>query len=471
MFVGIAWHMIFALLRSVAALVTAGQVAALMSTGAAANGPARPIVSEAAFAEIIAILNERPDTPPQLLAERAAMIGATPAGKQAALQACRLARHDMLFRLYRSKPAPDLGPNRSAFDVTETRLPLLLGARAGTPLFVRTDVMAVNLDGSPRAYHPSDIWAANCTPQAASTVGAAAVTPAAPPAGTPCALNLLCYAGVRFFVDGSRPVRCADRAEYQKHWDEMWPLIESGRAVSVPESYWARDPQRSTDGRYGFFHPEKSLTVLFKNTIIPRDSRGGPCRRDVATARYQGYFVGKTSLTGSERADEPEGRSSAPLVTEKQCSPLPYVNAETLPALVIPKGGFAGAAVGDLVVAYRKDRAGTARWVYAIVGDEGPNDKFGEGSLALNAALRGHPPGQRWDNYRELVRDTHIGERGAGKEDIGVMIFRGSSRRAAGDLSRRNVARVAERLFRRFGDGSLEAARSRFLACLDALTP
>jgi hypothetical protein len=308
-----------------------------------------------------------------------------------------------------------------------------------------TDVMAVNLDGSPRAYHPDDIWAGNCAPPAAGVTPAPTTASAQPKA---CALNVLCYAGVRFFVDGSRPVRCADRDQYQQLWQEMWPLISSGRAVRVPDRYWSRDPQRASDGRYGFFHPEKPLTVLFKNTIIPQSSAGGPCVRDVAGARYQGYFVNKTSLRGSEREDEAEGRRRSAIVTDKRCSPLPYVNAETLPALVIPKGGFAGAKVGDLVVAYRKARDGAERWVYAIVGDEGPNDKFGEGSLALNAALNGHAAEKRWSSYRELVRDTHIGERGAGKEAIGVMIFRGSAKHAAKDLSRHNVERVAELQFR-----------------------
>ena len=272
---------------------------------AAANGPPPLTVSTTTFDEIIALNNERPDIPPELLAASVAQPIAQPDARAAARQLCGLERREVAFSVPKSIPDLALGPDRSRYEITKSLLPVLLGAEAeaarGSPLFVVSDVMAVNVDGSPRAYHPRDIFGTACAPatagQAASG-GSNGLQPA-------CALNYLCYGGVRLY-DGTRPIRCTNREEFQRYWDELWPLIETGRAVRIPQDYWARDPKRAVDRRYGYFHPEKPITVLFKDTIIPRDAEQAPCVRDVATAKYQGFFVGATSLKGRERADEPE---------------------------------------------------------------------------------------------------------------------------------------------------------------------
>jgi len=436
---------------------------------AAGNGPP-PTVSTEMFDQIIALNNERPDIPPELLPATTppATAPAVASGdaRDAARRLCGLTRREISFSVPKSIPDPALGPDRSRYEITKSLLPVLLGPEGETarasPLFVVTDVMAVNVDGSPRAYHPRDIFGTSCAVPAGAA-GAKVATNGTQPA---CALNFLCYAGVRLY-DGARPIRCSNREEYQRYWDEMWSLIETGRAMRIPEQYWARDPSRAVDRRYGFFHPEKPVTVLFKDTIIPRDTERLPCIRDVAGARYYGFFVGATSLKGRERKDEPEGQVASEIASDRRCNPIPYVNAETLPNLVIPKGGFAGAKVGDLVVAYRKARDGQERWVFAIVGDEGPNDKFGEGSMAFNAALKGIS--KTWSSYRELARDLHIGERGAKQETIGILLFRNTAGATAGDLSAGNVASKAEQAFRGWGAGSLDAAKRRFLACMSAL--
>ncbi|HWE84976.1 MAG TPA: glycoside hydrolase family 75 protein [Terracidiphilus sp.] len=66
----------------------------------------------------------------------------------------------------------------------------------------------------------------------------------------------------------------------------------------------------------------------------------------------------------------------------------PSLNADAVPYIVLPLGGFIselGLHIGDLAAVLYKDRL-----VYAIVGDEGPKCKIGEGSIQLHQLL-GNP--------------------------------------------------------------------------------
>lgn len=91
------------------------------------------------------------------------------------------------------------------------------------------------------------------------------------------------------------------------------------------------------------------------------------------------------------------------------CQISNYVDALVTPAIVIPKnpkGGLSefakrNAKVGDLVVAARAD---LLEPVFAVVGDTGPVDSLGEGSVALNGRLlkKSAPP----VNYREIRGKT-----------------------------------------------------------------
>jgi hypothetical protein len=105
------------------------------------------------------------------------------------------------------------------------------------------------------------------------------------------------------------------------------------------------------------------------------------------------------------------------------CDISNYVDALVTPAIVIPKKPSVGtsafadrnARVGDLVVAMRPEGADP---VFAVVGDTGPSNKLGEGSVALNGQLlkrttapvnylelRGKPPfqGKGWSVPRTAV--------------------------------------------------------------------
>jgi hypothetical protein len=87
------------------------------------------------------------------------------------------------------------------------------------------------------------------------------------------------------------------------------------------------------------------------------------------------------------------------------CNIKKYVDALVTPALVLPRNppngqtGFSArnAKIGDLVVAMVP---GTQKPVYGVVGDNGPRNRLGEASIAMNGKLLGksHEP----ENYREV---------------------------------------------------------------------
>ena len=109
-------------------------------------------------------------------------------------------------------------------------------------------------------------------------------------------------------------------------------------------------------------------TRLSSNVIVMKN--GKPCDE------IDGYLVSSTALR-------------KPHIDDK-CDLSNYVDALTVPALVIPQGTNAltrrGVKVGDLVVALAP---GSDSPVYGVVGDTGDADKLGEASVAMNGQLKG----------------------------------------------------------------------------------
>ena len=130
-------------------------VAALLSlAGIARLAAGTPTVSPEVFDQIIVLLNERPDVPPALEPRDPTR----PAKASKAAELCRLELRDIVYSVPQGKPAPELGPDRSTYEITKARQPVLLDPRAsiaaekgGAALFIATHVMAVNSDGSPRS--------------------------------------------------------------------------------------------------------------------------------------------------------------------------------------------------------------------------------------------------------------------------------------------------------------------------------
>jgi hypothetical protein len=66
-----------------------------------------------------------------------------------------------------------------------------------------------------------------------------------------------------------------------------------------------------------------------------------------------------------------------------------------------------GARVGDLLVAFNPR---TQRFSSAIIGDSGPPDNLGEGSVLLNMKLLGTttPPTNRAETFKLSISDTQV---------------------------------------------------------------
>jgi len=107
--------------------------------------------------------------------------------------------------------------------------------------------------------------------------------------------------------------------------------------------------------------------------------------------------------------------------------------------------------VGDIAIVQSKDRT-----VYALVGDEGPGTKLGEGSIALNASLLG----KTGDPLLSMKDTWAIDIEGRA---VSVLVLGGTHMSLNGDYSPRNIEAVARQELKRWnGDGDPMA---RFEAC------
>jgi hypothetical protein len=101
------------------------------------------------------------------------------------------------------------------------------------------------------------------------------------------------------------------------------------------------------------------------------DNASGKC---VPCVTSEGYMVSTTSLEDSAISD--------------RCDPARYFDSLRLPAIVIPKKGLfidKGARPGDLVVVRSRK---TGKTFGALVGDTGPTNSLGEGTVSLAMKLR-----------------------------------------------------------------------------------
>ena len=102
------------------------------------------------------------------------------------------------------------------------------------------------------------------------------------------------------------------------------------------------------------------------------------------------FFDGKMGLDadGSPYSRRTPGRTDQPETSYRYSVPgSPSVDADKVPFIVIPLGGFAeelGVDVGDVAAVVYEGRVS-----YALVADKGPKCKIGEGSIQLHEQL-GH---------------------------------------------------------------------------------
>lgn len=290
--------------------------------------------------------------------------------------------------------------------------------------------VTVDADGSPRAYHPEDPDGAGMCELVRGNDGRSIYRGI-------CALDKFSSGGIKVF-------RAAEEQKNQdliREWRLMWPQIRDKRIKPFTlTSVAGREVPKSF---YFFYWPERKLTALFRENIIPKDVSGYPCMHDGNT-NYAGYFVASTTLThdAPARADG--------------CAPARYIDAEQIPFFVLPKGGFGKVGIGDLMVA-RLKQGDSDRIIYGLIADAGPAGKLGEGSVALNAALLG-----KGEKPILNLKDTWALD--ISGPAVAILVFGGTRSLLKRNYSKSNIESVARQVFARWG-GNIDPIR-RLDACM-----
>lgn len=209
--------------------------------------------------------------------------------------------------------------------------------------------LRVNTDGSPLSYNPQD------------------------PRGKDKALNNICNAIV-VRKAGSSGNLCFTRFN---------------EAIGVFERFRDSNYQTIPAG----------YRITWKNVLstIRENGKNIPCV--FKSGNYKGYFGSLTALKNGITGDKGE------------CEINDQVNPMTVPALVLVGGQNVvksfGAKVGDLLVAFNPK---TQIVSSAIIGDTGPKNNLGEGSVLLNMKLLGTttPPTNRAETFKLSIENSQI---------------------------------------------------------------
>jgi hypothetical protein len=137
---------------------------------------------------------------------------------------------------------------------------------------------------------------------------------------------------------------------------------------------------------------------------------------------FPGYFIAATALH-HDAVIRPDG-----------CAPSSFVDSETVPFFVLPRGNLGIISVGDIVVA-SYDSSGINRVVYGVVGDIGSPIRLGEGSIALNSALLG--------KSATYVSRTQIWQLDIDGSNIAVLVLGGTRHKLQENYSLQNIEAVA----------------------------
>lgn len=209
--------------------------------------------------------------------------------------------------------------------------------------------LRVNTDGSPLSYHPQD------------------------PRGRTKALNNICN-GIAVRRVNSNKNLC---------------FSEFSKAIQVFEQFRDSNFQTVPTG----------FRISWQNVLatVKENGKDVPCV--FRSGEFSGYFGSLTALKNG-------------LTTNRgECDVNDQVNPMTVPALVLAGGQNPvrtfGAKLGDLLIAFNPR---TQLFTAAIIGDTGPADNLGEGSVSLNMKLLGTttPPTNKEETFRLSIENTKV---------------------------------------------------------------
>ena len=216
-------------------------------------------------------------------------------------------------------------------------------------ILFKTD-LRVNTDGIPTSYHPQDLR------------------------GSTIALNSI--------LNGASIYRIKDNIRINNPKTPN-KFTEKERMALRKEAYSTFEKFRDSD--YEII--PAGYKINWQNVLIA-DKDGKPCV--IKSGKYTGYFASATALKNNLQTNKGE------------CDINNQVNPLEIPTLVLAGGNHIvkkyGARLGDLVVAYNLLNH---QIVYGVIGDAGPPDNLGEGSVAMNMKLLDV------DKYPKNIKETY----------------------------------------------------------------
>lgn len=178
------------------------------------------------------------------------------------------------------------------------------------------------------------------------------------------------------------------KEQRSKFATEAFTVFEQWRDAGYPEKY-----------------PE-GYRISWKSVLIA--ANGKPCIFSKGS-KYEGYFASATALKNGLKKDKGECECNDqvdPFEISALVLAANETNSKTKKIIYRNPARVYGAKVGDLVAAYNITNGNLE---FAIIGDGGPHDNLGEGSVILNMRLQKKTvfPKNKQDTYR-LATDKNI---------------------------------------------------------------
>jgi hypothetical protein len=200
-----------------------------------------------------------------------------------------------------------------------------------------------------------------------------------------------------------------------------------------------------------YYSKDTDRAVTFDMDIIPF-REGYPCQ--YANDRHA-FFV---AATKAHTAPPPGPGDDA-------CRTAAYLDSVQIPFFVLPGGVFDHLTIGDVAIGFAMSGE-TARLVFGVVGDIGPPDQIGEGSIRFVSKLRGstdEPKNSLDSGKLDIAIDTKPGDINA----LSVLVLGGTAAALGIDYSRENIETVGWQALQAWQTGKPE----RLQACAKAATP
>jgi hypothetical protein len=307
-------------------------------------------------------------------------------------------------------------------------------------ILVGLSTIAVDADGSRRAYHPDDPFGNRCQ------------KPSDDPAAQICAVDVLGDAEIYLYEHSKRisqfvgkPAR--PNPAFAAAWSSLWSEMAARKDRWVDLRAYFGD--KTPDDTRLYYSGATDRAAVFDAGIIPFKA-GFPCQHGDARDEY---FVAAT----------PNHPSPPPATGADACRTTAYLDSLEIPFFVLP-GAFKQLKIGDIAIGL-STLGGAERLVFGVVGDHGPSQQIGEASIAFLQRLGGKTGAIRNVQQANALQ-IEAARTPAQPAAIGVLVLGGTAHLLGTDYSSQNIERVARAAL---ADWSADHA-DRLQACLNSAT-